>query len=337
MGGGAPVSIQSMTPFPARDTAANLALIEALAREGCRLVRVAVPTEEDARALKELTARSPLPVIADVHFSTTIALLAVANGVACLRMNPGTLKGRHALETLADACGKAGICLRVGINAASLPRGLTADNPVAAMVEAAAAACTRLDALGFSAFKVSLKASDPWQTLEANRRFSRDFDHPLHLGLTEAGLPLQGMLVSAAVMGSLLMDGIGDTLRMSLSGDPLAEVRALRRLLVGLDLLPGVRVVACPGCGRRQMDVEPLARQVESLTASRTTRATVAVMGCPVNGPGEAAHADIALVGATSGVQVFRKGVKTGSLPDAAAAMAALKEMLDELDRDNPR
>ena len=311
MGGGAPVSIQSMTNIDTRDLAATNAQIKALADEGCEIVRVSVFDEQSANNVRALVDNSPVPLVADIHFDHRLAIMAAENGISKLRINPGNLKNESAIREVV-ACAKAHhIPIRVGVNSGSVPKeirardqGLTAQG----LVDSALLHIRLLEKEGFENIVVSLKASDVRLTVEAYRLAARTFDYPLHLGVTEAGLPGQGTVKSAIGIGALLLDGIGDTVRVSLTGSPLPEVKAARDILRAVGLRSGIEIVSCPTCGRTRIDVERLTRAVEERTRPILADVKVAVMGCVVNGPGEAQDADIALCGGNGSSALFLKG-----------------------------
>ena len=324
VGGGAPVSVQSMTSTDTRDVEATLAQIRGLRVAGCEIVRVAVPDAAAAAALGQIVAGAGLPVVADIHFDHRLALQALEAGCAGLRLNPGNIGGDERVNAVARAALERGVPIRVGVNAGSLEPALfdaSGHATAAAMVASAERQVDLLQSRGMTAVKVSLKASDAVRTLEANRLWAARSDLPLHLGLTEAGTRLTGAVRSAAVLGVLLAEGIGDTIRISLAADPLEEVRVGLELLRTLGLRPGgLRVVACPTCGRcaERFDVAGIAERVEArlnrLAAERPV--TVAVMGCAVNGPGEAREADVGVAGGDGMAVLFRRGDKVGPLAD---------------------
>ena len=339
VGGSAPVSIQSMTPYPASDIDRNMRLIRALSRQGCDIIRMAIPDKASAMALKAISGRSPIPVVADIHFNHSLAILSAANKAAAVRINPGNLGSTRRLREVVDACRDNGISLRIGVNAGSLPPDVVRDHPrrgAGAMLETARRWIQDLEDMDFRNFKVSLKASSVAETIEANRHFSATWDYPLHLGLTEAGLPDEGMVVSAAAMAPLLLEGIGDTLRISLAGSCRQEVLAARHLLVSLGLRQGVRLVVCPGCGRSEINTRALARVVQRIVAPCTTALTVAVMGCAVNGPGEAATADIAVVGSPQGIYLYAGGKKRGRVDSSRNLEAPLRRLLEKASKGTP-
>lgn len=328
IGGSAPVSVQTMTKTDTADAEATLEQIKQIAAAGADLVRVAVPRVEALDAFERICAASPLPVIADIHFDYRLAIEAARRGAAKLRINPGNLGGRKRLEAVLSAAAEAGIPVRIGVNAGSLPRDILQQHsgPTAeAMCAAAARMVVEAQDLGFQDLVVSLKASDVPRTVQANRRFAAESDLPLHLGVTEAGLGPEALVRSAVGIGTLLAEGIGDTLRVSLTEDPCEEVRAGREILRALGLLPGPVLVACPTCGRCQVDLKPIVEEVRQGLAAVTTPIVVAVMGCEVNGPGEARHADVGLAAGKDTLVLFRRGEVVRRVPvsEAAAVLAA--------------
>ncbi|HSK69709.1 MAG TPA: flavodoxin-dependent (E)-4-hydroxy-3-methylbut-2-enyl-diphosphate synthase, partial [Candidatus Limnocylindria bacterium] len=294
-----------------RDVEATAAQIKALAEAGCDLVRVSVFDRDCAAAVRRLKDASPVPLAADIHFDHELALLALENGIDKLRINPGNLRSEREVRLVADAAKAHGVPIRVGVNSGSLPKDVLArDGGVTAqgMVDGALYHIRMLEAAGFHDTVISLKTSDVRLTVDTYRLAARTFDYPLHLGVTEAGLPGQGTIKSAICVGSLLLDGIGDTVRVSLTGSPLYEPEAAISILRALGLRPGVELISCPTCGRTAMDVERVARAVEEGTRDIKTPLKVAVMGCVVNGPGEAKGADAALCGGHSGSALYIKG-----------------------------
>lgn len=314
VGGGAPISIQSMCSTDTRDVETTLAEIRALAAAGCEIIRVAVPDEPALEALAELCAASPLPVVADIHFDHRLAIGAIARGAAGLRYNPGNIGSRPKIAELARAAGERGVPIRVGVNAGSLERSLLERHGGAtpeALCESALAHAALLEDAGFSQIKLSLKASDPLTTIAAYRLCAARCDYPLHLGLTEAGTLVAGTARSALTLGVLLAEGIGDTIRVSLSADPREEIWVARQLLRALGLRrEGLELVACPRCGRATVDVYGMAERVERRLRGVREAVSVAVMGCEVNGPGEARAADVGIAGARGGWLLFRAGEK---------------------------
>ena len=301
IGGGAPVSIQSMTNTPTHDVETTLSQIRALAAAGCDIVRVAVPDMWAAKAIGALKAGSPVPLVADIHFDYRLALEAAEQGIDKIRINPGNIGAPDRVEAVAKACRERGIPIRVGVNGGSLEKELLAKygGPTPeAMVESALGHIRLLERYGFEDICVSLKASSVPATMRAYRLMAERYDYPLHLGVTEAGTREIGELKAAAGIGGLLALGIGDTLRVSLTADPVEEVFAARRILKAIGLRrEGPELIACPTCGRTQIDLIPMARQVEELLKGVDKPITVAVMGCVVNGPGEASHAAVGRAG----------------------------------------
>ncbi len=320
IGGGAPVSIQSMTNTPTHDVEATLSQIRALAAAGCDIVRVAVPDEVAARAIGALKAGSPVPLVADIHFDYRLALIAAEQGIDKIRINPGNIGGADRVEAVANACRERGIPIRIGVNGGSLERDLLAryGGPTPeAMVESALAHAALLERYGFEDICISLKASSVPVTMAAYRLMAQQYDYPLHLGVTEAGTPELGVLKAAAGIGGLLALGVGDTLRVSLTADPVEEVLAARQILKAIGLRrEGPELIACPTCGRTQIGLIPMARQVEELLKGVDKPITVAVMGCIVNGPGEARHADVGIAGGRGEGVLFRKGEIVARLPE---------------------
>ena len=332
MGGGAPVSIQSMTNTDTRDAAATLAQVRALAAAGCDIVRISVYDEACARAMREIRDGSPTPLVADVHFDYRLAVLAVENGADKLRINPGNIGGERRVQKVADCARAHGVPIRVGVNPGSVEKELLRryGGPTPrAMLESALAHVRMLEACGFYDVVVSIKASSVRETVEANRLLARACEYPLHIGVTEAGLPGRGTVKSAIGAGALLLDGIGDTLRVSLSGDPLQEPAVALEILRSLGLRGGVNIIACPTCGRTCLDVAGVARKIEEATRLWPERLTVAVMGCVVNGPGEAREADVGIAGGPDGFALFRRGEKPvrGEGDPAQALLSALEAL----------
>ena len=311
LGGGAPILIQSMCNTPTQDVSATVAQIRALEEAGCQIVRLAVPDREAARAIRAIKAQVNVPLVADIHFDHRLALEAVEAGVDKIRINPGNIGDRDKIRAVADACRGAGIPIRVGVNSGSIDADLRERYGVTpeALCRSALRNIAALEDCGFTDICVSLKMSDVFSTIRAYRRMAEECTYPLHLGVTEAGGEYMGTLRSAAAFGALLCDGIGDTIRVSLTADPVKEVRAARDILRALDLhTQGARIVSCPTCGRTQIDLIPLAEEVERRLAPLKTRLTVAVMGCVVNGPGEAREADIGIAGGRGEGVIIRKG-----------------------------
>ena len=301
VGGGAPVVVQSMTLTPTRDVEATVAQIAALASAGCEIVRCAVPKTEDAEALRRIVRLSPIPVIADIHFNASLALKAIDAGVAAVRINPGNIGGPDKVVQVVEAAKRAGIPMRIGANSGSLPRHLdelARQDQAEALVAAALEEVELLERLDYRDFKISVKATHVPTMIRAYRMLAAKVPYPLHLGVTEAGTPFAGSIKSAVGIGALLADGIGDTMRVSLTADPVKEVEVCWEILKALGLRErGPVMIACPSCGRDNVGVETLAVEVESRLRDYPEAFEVAVMGCAVNGPGEAGDADFGIAG----------------------------------------
>ena len=329
IGGGAPVSIQSMTNTPTHDVEATLAQIRALAAAGCDIVRVAVPDMAAAKAVGALKAGSPVPLVADIHFDYRLALEAAEQGIDKIRINPGNIGAPERVEAVAKACKERHIPIRVGVNGGSLERELLAKygGPTPeAMVESALGHIELLERYGFEDICVSLKASSVPATMNAYRLMAQRYDYPLHLGVTEAGTREIGELKAAAGIGGLLALGIGDTLRVSLTADPVEEVCAARRILKAIGLRrEGPELISCPTCGRTQIDLIPMATRVEELLKDVDKPITVAVMGCVVNGPGEARHADVGLAGGKGEGVLFKRGEIVDRVPEEQLVSGLMK------------
>jgi len=328
IGGGAPVTVQSMTTTPTADAAATLAQVRRLAEAGADIIRVATPTKADTAALAEIVAGSPVPIVADVHFHFRRALEAVAAGVHKIRLNPGNIDDRGQVRQVIDACRQRGIPIRVGVNEGSVP-GPAADRPLAeAMVETLAGYLEVFDEAGFEDLVLSAKSHDAVTCVAVNRALADRYEYPLHLGLTHAGTVRTGVIRSAAALGALLSEGIGDTIRISLAGDPVEEVLAARELLWSLRLRQreGVEIIACPTCGRTTADVNALAERVRTALANVKAHLVIAVMGCIVNGPGEAAGADVAACCGKGRAIIYRHGHRLRTVPDDQIVAALVEE-----------
>lgn len=335
VGGGAPVSIQSMTTADTRDPEATTAQIFQLADAGCEIVRLAVPDEEAARALPRIRAASRVPLVADIHFDHRLALASVAAGIDKLRINPGNIGSEQRVLEVARACKDHGIPIRIGVNAGSLPRHLVEAHgrSARAMVEAALWHIGILERVGFTDIVISMKASDVWRTVEAYRLLAQKVNYAMHVGVTEAGPPPGGLVKSAVGIGMILGYGIGDTIRVSLTGDPVAEVSAARDILSALELRRfGPTIVSCPTCARRRGDVAAIVEQVRDEIADINIPLTLAIMGCEVNGPGEAADADIGLACGNGCGLIFAAG-KIVKKVDSAHMVTALVEAVREAAR----
>ncbi|MBI3974898.1 MAG: flavodoxin-dependent (E)-4-hydroxy-3-methylbut-2-enyl-diphosphate synthase [Armatimonadetes bacterium] len=320
IGGGAPVSVQSMTITDTRDIDATLAQIYQLAAEGCEIARVAVPDREAAAALGEICARSPVPVVADIHFDHRLALLALEAGVHKLRINPGNIGGRERTRIVARAAKERGVPIRIGANIGSLSKAMLrrfGGPSAAALVESALEDIHVLEDLDFHDIIVSVKCSEVPMALRAYTMISGRIPYPLHVGITESGTLGPGSIKSAAGIGAILALGIGDTIRVSLAADPVEEVRVGFQILASLGLRRrGVQLVACPSCGRAEVDIIAIAQEVERRLAAVRSPVKVAVMGCAVNGPGEARMADLGIACGRGMGLLFREGKIVASLPE---------------------
>ena len=313
IGGGAPVAVQTMTKTETANLDATMEQIERVAEAGADLVRVAVPRSEDAEALRTIVERSPIPVIADIHFNHTLALKAIDAGAHCIRLNPGNIGGREKVAEVAAKATQAGVPMRIGVNSGSLPKHLhelERDQPVEALVAAAVEFVELMESLDFTDFKVSIKSTNVPNTIAANRLLAERIDYPLHLGITEAGTKWSGSLKSAVGLGTLLADGIGDTIRISLSTfHAEEEVKVAWEILKALGLRErGPVLIACPTCGRLQFDMDTVVTEIEQRLEAYEDPIEVAVLGCAVNGIGEASHADFGITGAKNEGLIFAHG-----------------------------
>ncbi len=340
IGGAAPISVQTMTKTPTEDVQGTLAQIGRAADAGADIVRVTCDTEEAGVALKQIVKESRLPIVADIHYDAPLALMALDAGIQCLRLNPGNIRQPEKISEIARRCQELGVPIRIGVNAGSLPdrkalargRGEGGPDDVAQrMVDAANGHLKILEELGFQDIKVSLKASDVLTNIAANRLFaSLPNRYPLHLGLTEAGPTSTGALKSAMGIGILLAEGIGDTIRVSLVDQPEEEVRVARQILANLQEKPtGPNLVACPTCGRLEIDMMPMVARVEKALQRVKRPITVSVMGCVVNGPGEGMHADIGIAGGRQKGILYRKGKVISTMPEGDL----VDTLVQELDR----
>lgn len=335
IGGGAPIVVQSMTNTDTRDVEATLGQIKRLHDAGCEIVRVAVPDETAARALRAIHDASPIPVIADIHFDYRLALMALEAGLEGLRINPGNIGERKNVEMVVDAAKARGAVIRVGVNSGSVEKRLLEQygGPTPqAMVESALGHVRILEEHGFYDTKISIKSSSVLNTIECYRLLSQRCDYPLHLGVTEAGGVLRGAIKSSVGMGVLLSEGIGDTLRVSLTAAPEEEMTVAWELLHALGLRQrGPEIISCPTCGRTEIDLIGLAQEVERRLRTENAPIKVAVMGCVVNGPGEARKADLGMAGGRDKGIIFRKGEVIRSVRGQEALLAAFMEELDKL------
>ncbi|MBB1012157.1 4-hydroxy-3-methylbut-2-en-1-yl diphosphate synthase [Dietzia kunjamensis] len=328
-----PVSVQSMTTTKTHDVNSTLQQIAELTASGCDIVRVACPRQEDADALETIARKSPIPVIADIHFQPKYIFAAIDAGCAAVRVNPGNIKefdGR--VKEVAKAAGDAGIPIRIGVNAGSLDPRLLAKYGKAtpeALVESAMWEASLFEEHGFGDIKISVKHNDPVIMVEAYRRLAAQTDYPLHLGVTEAGPAFQGTIKSAVAFGALLSEGIGDTIRVSLSAPPVEEVKVGTQILQSLNLRPRkLEIVSCPSCGRAQVDVYKLADEVTAGLEGMSVPLRVAVMGCVVNGPGEAREADLGVASGNGKGQIFVKGEVIKTVPEAMIVETLIEEAM---------
>jgi len=333
VGGGAPVSVQSMTTTLTNDINATLQQIAELTAAGCQIVRVAVPKPADAEALAVIARKSQLPVIADIHFQRDYIFKAIDAGCAAVRVNPGNIKEFDGnVGQVARAAAAAGIPIRIGVNAGSLDKRIMAKYGKAtpeALVESALWECSLFEEHDFRDIKISVKHNDPVIMVQAYRLLSQQCDYPLHLGVTEAGPAFQGTIKSAVAFGALLSEGIGDTIRVSLSAPPVEEVKVGTQILESLGLRQrGLEIVSCPSCGRAQVDVYTLAEQVSAGLEGMAVPLRVAVMGCVVNGPGEAREADLGVASGNGKGQIFVRGEVIKTVPEAAIVETLIEEAL---------
>ncbi|MEH0417684.1 flavodoxin-dependent (E)-4-hydroxy-3-methylbut-2-enyl-diphosphate synthase [Streptomyces sp. B21-083] len=331
VGDGAPVSVQSMTTTPTVDIDATLRQIAELTAAGCEIVRVAVPSADDAAALPAIARKSGIPVIADIHFQPKYVFAAIDAGCAAVRVNPGNIRQfDDQVGAIARAAKDAGISIRIGVNAGSLDKRLLRKHggvTPEALVESALWECSLFEEHGFTDLKISVKHHDPVVMIEAYRKLAGRCDYPLHLGVTEAGPRFQGTIKSSVAFGALLAEGIGDTIRVSLSAPPVEEVKVGAQILESLGLRPrGLDIVSCPSCGRAQVDVHTLAERVTAALEGFPVPLRVAVMGCVVNGPGEAREADIGVAAGNGKGQIFVKGEVIRTVPESQIVETLLAE-----------
>ncbi|MDU4938479.1 MAG: flavodoxin-dependent (E)-4-hydroxy-3-methylbut-2-enyl-diphosphate synthase [Clostridium sp.] len=312
VGGDAPVTIQSMTNTDTRDVEATLKQIRELYNAGCEIIRCTVPDMEAAEAIKEIVKQSPIPVVADIHFDYRLALKVVENGISAVRINPGNIGSIERVRMVAEACKGKNIPIRIGVNSGSLEKEILERDgkPTAkGLVESALAHVKILEAVDFNDIVISIKSSDVRMMIDAYRLMSEKVDYPLHLGVTESGTPFRGTIKSSIGIGTLLAEGIGDTIRVSLTSDPIEEIKVAKEMLKALGLRKGgLEFVSCPTCGRTQIKLIEIANEVERRLEGNNKDIKVAVMGCIVNGPGEAREADIGIAGGKGEGIIFKKG-----------------------------
>lgn len=330
IGGGAPISVQTMCNTDTRDVETTLRQIKEFEEAGCDIVRLAVLNKDAAAAIKEIVKKSNLPLVADIHFDYRLAMQCIENGIHALRINPGNIGKREHTEKVVNLAKTNNVPIRIGINAGSLEKELKARTDITLaekMVESAFGHIRILEDLNYDNIKISLKSSDVQTTLEAYRLIAEKVDYPLHVGVTEAGTLKRGLIKSSVGIGTLLAEGIGDTIRVSLTENPVEEVYAGWEILKSLDLRSrGVNFISCPTCGRTQIDLISLAKKVEEKFANLDIPITIATMGCPVNGPGEAASADYGIAGAIGEGYIFKKGeIILSRIPE--------KDLLNELEK----
>jgi (E)-4-hydroxy-3-methylbut-2-enyl-diphosphate synthase len=344
VGGGAPVSVQSMTTTLTADVNATLQQIAELTASGCQIVRVAVPSQDDVEALPAIAKKSQIPVIADIHFQPKYVFAAIDAGCAAVRVNPGNIRQfDDKVKEIAKAASDTGTPIRIGVNAGSLDKRLLEKYGKAtaeALVESALWECSLFEEHGFRDIKISVKHNDPVVMIRAYRQLAEQCDYPLHLGVTEAGPAFQGTIKSAVAFGALLAEGIGDTIRVSLSAPPVEEIKVGQQILESLGLRErGLEIVSCPSCGRAQVDVYTLAEQVTAALEGFPVPLRVAVMGCVVNGPGEAREADLGVASGNGKGQIFVKGQVIKTVPEAIIVETLVEEALrlaDEMGADLP-
>jgi (E)-4-hydroxy-3-methylbut-2-enyl-diphosphate synthase len=319
IGGDAPVVIQSMTNTSTEDVEATVKQIEALAAAGCRIVRVTVPNQNAAKAFASIRQATKVPLVADIHFQYKLAIAAIEAGADKIRINPGNIGSEDKVQAVVDAARQARVAIRIGVNSGSLEKHLLEKygGPTPqALLESALSYFRMMERFSFDNYIVSIKASDVPTTIGACRLLAEHSDCPQHIGITESGTPRTGAIRSAVGLGALLAEGIGDTIRVSLAGDPLQEVPVAREILKALDLAQGPVVLACPTCGRTQIEVAALAEKVENMVSGISAPIKIAVMGCIVNGPGEARDADLGIAGGRGEGEIFVKGASVAKVKE---------------------
>lgn len=333
IGGGNPIAVQSMTNTKTENVQATVTQINHLVQAGCDIVRVAVPTMEAAEAVREIKKQVRIPIVADIHFDYRLAIAAVENGADKIRINPGNIGSTERIQAVVDTCRERGIPIRVGVNSGSLEKplllkygGVTPE----ALVESALNEVRMIEQMGYENIVISIKSSDVLSCIKAHEQIAGRTDYPLHVGITESGTVLSGSIKSAVGLGNILYQGIGDTIRVSLTGDPVEEVRAANLILKSLGLKKGgITVVSCPTCGRTQIDLIGLATRVEEMVQDFDLDIKVAVMGCVVNGPGEAREADIGIAGGIGEGLLIKKGEVVKKLPEGELLEALRQELLN--------
>ncbi|MCI9418683.1 MAG: flavodoxin-dependent (E)-4-hydroxy-3-methylbut-2-enyl-diphosphate synthase [Eubacterium sp.] len=332
IGGGNPVAVQSMTNTKTEDAGATAAQIHRLEQAGCDIVRVAVPTMEAAEAIAQIKRQVSVPVVADIHFDYRLAIAAVSHGADKIRINPGNIGSQERIQAVVDKCRERNVPIRVGVNSGSLEKhllekygGVTPE----ALVESALDQVRIIEGMAYENLVISIKSSDVLQGIRAHERIASETDYPLHVGITESGTVMSGSIKSAVGIGNILYQGIGDTIRVSLTGDPVEEVKAAHLILKSLGLKKGgISVVSCPTCGRTQIDLIGLATRVEEMVQDFDLDIKVAVMGCVVNGPGEAREADLGIAGGIGEGLLIRKGEVIRKVPEDELLEALRQELL---------
>ena len=330
VGGNHPIVIQSMTNTPTEDVAQTVNQILELEREGCQIVRLAIPTQEAAIAVKEIKKKVNIPLVADIHFNHILALEVMKNGIDALRINPGNIGGEEKVKAVIRMAKEKKIPIRIGVNGGSLDKKVLSEDRtvVESMIQSALEHISILENMDFYDIVVSLKASDIFRSIEAYTRFSEISSYPLHLGITESGGVRSGAVKSAIGIGSLLMNGIGDTIRVSLTANPVEEVIIAKDILKSLDLYDkDIKIISCPTCGRTKIDLIPLAERIEKAVKDIHKPNTLSIMGCAVNGPGEAREADIGIAGGIGEAILFKKGEVVRKIKEADIEVELLKEI----------
>ncbi len=331
IGSSAPVVIQSMTKVQTTDVDRCIRQINQLAQAGCRLVRVAVPTKADTIAFAKIVKKVRIPLVADIHFSPARAIEAIEAGAAKIRLNPGNIKNRDDIFRIIDAAKMHKAAIRIGVNEASIRDlrrpDVVSGKRVALMLKELKSYVRLFESRGFNQIVLSAKSSDTVRTIEINRQISKTFDYPVHLGLTHAGLPEDACVPSSVTLGTLLAEGIGDTIRVSAAGDPVIETQIAKQILISLGLYPPpkLQLVVCPTCARTEIDIAALARKIKQAVSGIDKAIRIAVMGCIVNGPGEAADADLAVCAAKNKAFIYKKGIKSANVPERQIVPTLLK------------
>jgi (E)-4-hydroxy-3-methylbut-2-enyl-diphosphate synthase len=342
IGSSAAVVIQSMTKVPTTDVARCVRQINQLAEAGCQLVRVAVPTRADTTAFAQIAQKVNIPLIADIHFSPQRAIEAIEAGAAKIRLNPGNIKNRDDILRIIDAAKMHKVAIRIGVNEASIrdlrKPDVVSGKRVALMLKELKGYVRLFEGRGFSQIVLSAKSSDTIRTIEINRRIAETFDYPIHLGLTHAGLPEDACVPSAVTLGTLLAEGIGDTIRVSAAGDPVIETGIAKQILISLGLYPApkLQLIVCPTCARTEIDIARLAHKIKQAIIAIDKPVRLAVMGCIVNGPGEAADADLAVCAAKNKAFIYRKGKKIATVAENRI-IPTLMKLLKEKPPGKPR